>query len=372
MNRPPVWDRLARVGVLDAAARLGLTVRRQSFGPCPACGASHRGAQDRRLPCGARGDGRGWMCHQCGISGDTAGLIQRRPGATIADVEREAVAAGLIPGDDGTWHASPHPPPPVAPQQPPELPYAPPHEVAALLGACTRADDDAEVAALLLSRRLDPARCADAGALAYLPRPELLAMAAELAGRDHGTDALDSVTRSEVLAAVGMPPWAALGSTPWCVTHRLVVATYGPSGEPLGVRARYTGAPQQGARKEVGGRGVRQTGCVYADPVGQRLLRSGPDTMVGDWWSGVVVMVEGIPDFLTMATARRHGPSAAVLGVWPGAVYPQIASRLPRGCVVQVATDADRAGDRIAARIVDTLHSVGWRGTQQRCAPVAA
>jgi len=49
--------------------------RMRSYGPCPACGASKRSQNDKRLPLGVTENYRGWHCHQCKISGNMIDLL---------------------------------------------------------------------------------------------------------------------------------------------------------------------------------------------------------------------------------------------------------------------------------------------------------
>lgn len=69
---------LKHSSVLDiATTQLGMEAGRvlNTFGPCPACGASRRGSVDPRPPCGVTRDRRGWQCHACQAKGDVVELI---------------------------------------------------------------------------------------------------------------------------------------------------------------------------------------------------------------------------------------------------------------------------------------------------------
>jgi hypothetical protein len=81
-------------------------------------------------------------------------------------------------------------------------------------------------------------------------------------------------------------------------------------------------------------------------------------------WDGRVIVVEGGPDFLTLATSTStSGP--AVFGVWAGA-WPAtqagaaFAERLPARARVCLATDANDAGDRYADTIGAHLARRTW------------
>jgi hypothetical protein len=81
-----------------------------------------------------------------------------------------------------------------------------------------------------------------------------------------------------------------------------------------------------------------------------------------------VIVREGGPDWLLMAgDARIAGPDGApaVLGLWSGA-WPadgagrEVAGRLAQaGARVLVQTDADEAGDRYAASVLEALIMAG-------------
>jgi 5S rRNA maturation endonuclease (ribonuclease M5) len=74
-------------------------------------------------------------------------------------------------------------------------------------------------------------------------------------------------------------------------------------------------------------------------------------------WSGLLIVVEGEPDFLWVATRTRL--EHAVVGIYSGAwgnndIGRAFASRW-KGARVVLATDADAAGDRYAEAIARTL-----------------
>ena len=96
-------------------------------------------------------------------------------------------------------------------------------------------------------------------------------------------------------------------------------------------------------------------GLVMADALAREILRGAPP----DWWSDPrrVLVVEGVPDFLTWAT--RYGDAAedapAVLGVIAGSWSSEIAATVPNGCRVIVRTHHDDAGDKYAEKIRASL-----------------
>ena len=80
-----------------------------------------------------------------------------------------------------------------------------------------------------------------------------------------------------------------------------------------------------------------------------------------EWWPEDellrVNVVEGGPDWLRLAAwGMDSATTPAVLGLWQGAFTETVASRIPAGAHVVVATDADPPGDRYAERVADLLN----------------
>jgi KaiC/GvpD/RAD55 family RecA-like ATPase len=96
-------------GVLDVARAFGAGGRLKTLGPCPACSATRRGSADARLPVGS-GDDRGWRCHACGAGGDGAdwaayATAGKRLAECSADQQKEVktacVSKGLLDREEG-------------------------------------------------------------------------------------------------------------------------------------------------------------------------------------------------------------------------------------------------------------------------------
>jgi hypothetical protein len=104
--------------------------------------------------------------------------------------------------------------------------------------------------------------------------------------------------------------------------------------------------------------GHARSGLIMGDGFGRLLLQLGAAPA---WWPADVelrcVVCEGEIDLLTAATqwsdAAEHAP--AVFAITSGSWTREIAERIPRGCVVLVATDRDIQGDKYAAAILDAL-----------------
>ncbi len=370
------WFEDARaVSVAAVAGALGLTVHRNALAPCPACNTERRGSTDRRPPVGMRGDGNGWRCHACGASGDGIAL------ASLVLVGEAGALSGPQWGEVRAWYASqgwcdpdpradaaavPRPVrrPPPKPAPAPAVERPDPGEVAALWDAAVPVVDDERVARWLLARGFEPATVAGLDLARALP------------------------------AGLPCPAWARFQGRSWAAGGRsLVFPCYGPRGELVGLRARWTGAEWSGERweelpapdgaKEISPRGPGALrGTVYACPVGRWLLSRGPEARRGDRpdpdapdlrWDGRVLVVEGGPAWLRYAGGRDRlkvgtdaGWTFAVLGVWSGA-WPadgageELAARLAGAELVTLATDDDPSGDGYAARIADALEAVGVR-----------
>ena len=356
----------------ELAARLGLTVGRGGFGPCPGCGAARRGAGDPRVPVGVYGAGRDrWRCQAggCDAGGDAVALLAyvrcgENPGA--GDPRWPAILAELR-GADPVPVSRPAPrPAPVSPVA------APPDraEVAALWAACSPLD---------VLEDNDPA-------LRWLRCRRGLSV--------EGIAALDL---ARAMPAAGtLPAWVpslGIARATWRAVYRLAVPVYDARGMLAALRFRAIDrypldAPPPGCRVEArNGRAVlvaplwtppgepvqgedrelpkalaargcgHAAGLVLADPLGVALLR-GELEDGGVRWDGRVVIVEGEPDLWAYATAMsraRNGASYAVFGHMAGAWTAAHAARIPDGARVLLATDDDDAGDRYAETVRDTL-----------------
>ena len=343
-----LFEGLRGVDVASVAGALGLSPGRGgSWGPCPCCGADRRGREDERGPVGVSGAG-GWRCHRCDARGDAAALVlamatgdaKRTDAAAVADAEALAADVGLMgPGAVGGYQR-------------------PPRTAGALQGA-TSASPDAfrrppvdEVADVW--RRCVPVTI-DPGVERYLRArgwtwPDLQALVD-----------LD-MARALPVGAGDLPIWASYGRSPWTVGGRLILPCFGPAGELVQLRARWVlpieDSPAwavNGDRlrfKEHGGTGITHGGCLYANPVGRAVLAGDLEGFAGE-----VVIAEGWPDFARWSVqVHRRGLPVAVLGVWSGAwTNGLFAARIPDGARVDVATDADEAGDAYARTIMQTI-----------------
>jgi hypothetical protein len=153
--------------------------------------------------------------------------------------------------------------------------------------------------------------------------------------------------------SAALPTWARCRG-PWTATgHRLLIPLFDAAGDLVSVRARCLRDPGD-LSKSLAPAAFSVRGLVFADPLAQQLLRSGPP----DWWHPRdVVITEGEPDFLTWASRQGdgHEQGPAVLGVVSGSWTEEIASRLPDEARIAVRTHRDAAGEEYARAIVATL-----------------
>jgi len=164
--------------------------------------------------------------------------------------------------------------------------------------------------------------------------------------------------RAESVDGLGLARWVArwpYGSGQDAVDRKLVVRVYDAEGRIVALRGRLV-ADAHGAPKEKGPAGVPTAGRLLACPLGAAMLRGEADA------GRRVVICEGTPDWLSMATlwdadasasALRDAP--AVLGIWSGSLTPAVLARIPDGAVVTLCPHADRSGEgymRAAASVL--------------------
>ena len=327
-------------GPADVGRAFGLVHGERGPGflePCPACGADkrHPSRKDKRGAVGLTRDGGGWKCHQCEEGGDAVTLAAwlaagRVPGKGDArgwsDVRQVCAERGLCEPDARRSSAervkvAPRPIPAPRKAEPPKR--LPAEEVAALWAACLPVLDDPEVAAWLRDKR-----GLDAG---------------EVEARDLAR-ALPKGRR--------VPRWARFMGTAWneaAQGFRVLFPMFDSAGRMVCLRARAL-APQaaNGSDKAAAPAGSEVRGLVLANSLGRLLLSGAP---LGDGSSAAelvaragLVVAEGEPDFLTLATwwSDRDTTAPAVLGVVAGswrADSAELAEKVPDGCRVRLYVD---------------------------------
>jgi hypothetical protein len=218
-------------------------------------------------------------------------------------------------------------PTPVQSRKPPKR--LPPADVAWLWNRCAKVLDDTPVCRWLAARAITP-----------IPVEDL------------------DLGRALLLDRPALPRWARFRGRSWRKTgHRLVLPLFDVDGALRSLQARTVEPDPKPGEKAANPTGAQVAGLVFADGLARQLLR-GDQTDPTD-----VVVVEGVPDYLTWATrwgmdgALEDAPAVfgVVAGSWRGAQGQALGRRIPRGSRVVIRTHHDPAGDRYAEEIRKTL-----------------
>jgi len=280
-----------------------------------------------------------FKCFGCGATGDVIEFVRLQRGLGVGEAIQQLEARAA---------SAPHPRPPVrfrgraVTRSSASLPPA--DEVHGLLRASTLVQDDEDVAAYLQGRGISPT-AADLRISLARALPVDATCPSWAGKRENGSAA----------------SWSRLG-------YRLLIPLFQAGHrEPASVRARRI---VPGDPKGVAATGHTTRNLVMADQMGRHLLAH--ERVPDDWPPGerlTVGIAEGEIDFLTLATwwPDEH-PSPAVFGVVSGSWTAQIAACIPDRSIVEIRTDPDEAGDRMARDIHGTL---GRRCDVQRIRPPA-
>lgn len=307
------WAVIHALGIAEGA-------KRQARGALVLCPA-HR---ERSASCSVREGDDGTIavrCFACGFAGDVFSLIAAVRGLDVGrDFPRIIEEAADIAGMRGTA------PLPALPSRPPRTVHRPPvAEVGSLWARCGMVCDDRDLSLRLFARRLDPAVITDRDLARALP------------------------------ASDPLPRWAGHARRSWRDSgHTLLVGLWDADGELASVHARSF-LPDTDP-KGLSPAGHRSAGLVMACSFARELLRGG----LPSWWHRAerptVIIVEGVPDFLTVGI--RYGDweySPALLGVVSGAWSRDVADRIPDGCRVIVRTHRDDSGLKYEADVAESL-----------------
>jgi hypothetical protein len=293
------WLDQTRLPISAIVHALGWDGRRSHY-PCP---AKCEGTDPRPV----YSTGNAFSCRRCGAKGDAADFVAYTlHGGRLSALDAEGRAAVR------EWFGVSRPVP--VPVQAPTTPPPPPEDLAAFWDKCRPVTRDRQVAEYLRSRGVSP----------------------------------DAVAHLDLARAT--PPYADLPDHPWWprwwgYTWRLVVCGYREGGlANLHARAvvpppkhRETGEDMPAKRWA---KGLRASGCVLWN-------RVPPDTAC------LVLVTEGITDWLTAATAAYQSP-VTVYGATSGS-FDRL--RLPAHRTIVVASDPDAAGDEYARALRRSLPS---------------
>lgn len=331
----------------DVAAELGYEVRRghtASHCKCPACGAERRHTKtgDRRGAVGMPHSAPGWHCFQCEASGDAIDFVAYHMGGRrFRDLDshrREEVRAWFDP----TSMIAVIPPKRLRKQdqavawENADAVYPPRSELEALWGACVPVDHDDD-------------------ALAYLAHRSILG--------------IDELVKHDCVRAlpcgVQCPEWARFEGDAWNVSqHRLLIPLYDYLGDMRSVVARSVSMTPR--TKSVGAVGFNRRGLVMAGTYGREMLIVGPQARMHRMEQFRLTVKEGEISFLRAISngldRETQGSMGAesfsgVFGIFSGSFTRDVASRVPRGSSVVIATDDDHAGHRYGEQIVEAIGS---------------
>lgn len=329
------WIDSARaIPVAEVADALGLDVAAdgRSFGPCPSCGALRRanpGRRDRRGRCRVYPGGKGWACCSngtdgCGARGDgltlvawqlTGNVWSRGDRATGDRVRAWFASHGWTPHAGAFGTRKIQRPTRFTPDAAEDLPRLPAADVADVWRMGAPVSIDPKVAAWLAGRGLDPKRLAALDLARALPR------------------------------TVRLPAWARSRGQPWTDSgHRLIVPAFEPDDTTAGalrlasLHARCV-RPCAPGEKGAWPAGASCRGLILA-------TSADAPTRAGEARQ-LVTVVEGVPDFLSLALWPTEA-RGALLGGWSGSATAATAELIPRGWTVALGHHDDNGGDKQA------------------------
>lgn len=355
------FDPARQVPLSAVMVALGLERHGSEAGPCPHCGATRRGSQDRRRPLRVYQSPSGaerWTCTACNTGGDnlTLAALALTGAPKLRGVAWEPVRSWFadrwpsVPGSRRPLPSAVPSRPSLAPAAPvaPTVPsptYPPQDEVQALWQACTPAHEDLSTNHYFMARGLEPLHIDHQDLARALP------------------------------VDTPCPPWASTSRGPWSRSHfRVLVPLFDAFGELRSMKARWmhtrwspererwipATAPRDGRLKSLNPRhspgqpNLSISGLVVADQIGRWLLREGPrasrtaspdPTAPTLRWNGELWLVEGEGDAWALSTlpgrVERHGDvcsTYAVIGYVSGSF-------------------GGPAGDALAARILAATQS---------------
>jgi hypothetical protein len=305
--------------------------------PCPLHGGRSRNfvVSDETLE---------WSCHsQCQAGGDAVSFVEQHEqltfaAAVLALADRAGVdTTDLTKAKSGAQKRQTVPKPFVRPVNPPQAAPSFPatSEVESVWRGARRVDDDDEVRRWLQdARKIDPVRVADVDLARALSGDAVVPLWAGYGGEDG-------------------KPWRSWPSA----GLRVVVPLFDVAGVMRSLLFRRPfETTESWPPKSVSARGGR-SGLAMACGLGLQLLR---ERKRPSWWLADrelrVVVAEGEPDFLTIATewseADEHAP--AVVGGFAGSW--SVLNAIPSSTVLVVRTDANVTGAKYATEIMRTVH----------------
>jgi len=193
------------------------------------------------------------------------------------------------------------------------------------------------------------------------PVTEDAALSEQLRKRSLWPEGVASIDLARALpdSCAAWPKWAQCGQQTWRESgHRLLFPLWNAKGEHRSLHARLV-QKTEGPGKTAKGlfpSGYSAKGLFLADSFARFLLTSG----IPPWWRWEeppsIIVTEGAPDFLTVASHFGEWECVpAVLGVLSGSWSDDLAKQIPDGCRVVVRVHRDEAGKKYRDTICRSL-----------------
>jgi hypothetical protein len=326
MPRGDLGERAAAVKArlldpLALTAALGLVVRREGRAATFACLWHDETEPSCRLRVHPNDGLLALRCFGCGVNGDALTLIARVRGLAttgpdfVCVIEIAEAIAGTLPST-----------PTFAPRRTTAT-KRPAPELFTLWQSCRPVTACPAVQTWLESRGLDPVTIEERDLVRAVP------------------------------AHAELPWWAGHDGRSWAETgHLCIIPTFNAAGMLGGLRARCVTA--SGDPKELAAIGGG-SGC-FADTLARRVLEGGGWPVAFAHRPPLIVVAEGVPDFLTwaaMLASDADEDAPAIFGLYAGAWTPAIARRIPDGARVVLRLHADAAGTKYAEQVRTSLGS---------------
>ncbi len=259
-----------------------------------------------------------WKCHSCDASGDVLSLIAAVNGLDHRHQFRDVLRVATELAGTVLLTAAPAP----TSTRPHTTEYPPQSEIASLWGMCVPLAGGQPSVESLRQRAINPWIVRRYDLARHLTRrPESLPGIARTAHSD----------------------WLQLGYT-------LIIPVYDWTLQMRSLRA-WRCSDNRRMAKRLPPAGYSSQRLIMANRAALELLSSDQ----GENPYEDLIIVEGEPDYLTRATVDFDRP---VIGVFSGSWSNDFAKRVPDNTSVYIRTHCDKAGDKYAGQICDTLE---WR-----------
>jgi DNA primase len=344
------FDDAARAPLPEVIDALGLKQRRQSFGPCPGCGAELREKNRNRLPIGMTLDQQGWRCFPCGASGNVIGLVS-------------LCLLGTVKAKNDQWNQI--------------------RQWFASYNWCQSIPGQAVKKNLKRALQIPIKHVKDYSQaleqfknqvqdfwnkhLVSLNAPSRASQHAHewLLKRGFSMQQITNIADQKLVKILeqgaNCPIWARFGGKYWDeLGYHLIFPAFNSRGQLASLRARQVteNKTPKSIAPDGSGRFPTAKNFVEANDLGHLLLKTGKKPK---WWTSdlpiKIVIVEGEPDFLSWAARVSDADEypVAVFGIWSGAWTHELAERIPDQSRIIIRTDHDNAGDRYAEKLRLTL-----------------